>query len=131
MDKQKRVEIVNEIIIEIASRGRKFFHSDGNIAELFLRNGKIFYKFEWACRGVTETCLSIPDYRKPKGWQHGGTLLGLVRDFCDFIKGDDDANHNNGYGGLYCPHWGYSEEDMNAIQAKAIELGYLKPKTNV
>ncbi|MGY0037663.1 hypothetical protein [Pedobacter sp. NJ-S-72] len=124
--KEERVIIVNLIIKEISSRSRRFFHNDGNIAELFIRNGKIFYKHEKVWYGAIESCLSVSG--RPKDWQHGGTLLALVRDFCDYIKGDDDANHNNGYGGLYCPYWGYPAEDMKAIQKKATELGYLKEK---
>ncbi|WP_285011230.1 hypothetical protein [Pedobacter faecalis] len=138
MDKQQRIEIVNEIMREIASRGRRFFHSKGEngkseaqteVAYLFIRNNKIWYKAEWVWKHNPryDICLSVPEYRKPKGWFHGDTLLGLVRDFKDFIQGDDNANHNNGYGGLYCSHWGYPKEDMEAIQQLAIKLGYLKP----
>jgi len=127
--KEQRVEIINQIIKEIASRGRKFFANKetGAVASLHIMNRKIYYKTEWVYAGITDICLSVPDYRNPKGWYHGGTLLGLVRDFCDYINGDDKSNDNNGYGGLYCPHWGYPDEDMKAIQQKAIELGYLKP----
>lgn len=128
--KQQRVEIVNKIIKEIASRSRKFFHSDGNIAYLYLKNNKIWYKCEWVSKHqpITDICLSVPKYRKPKGWFHGGTLQSLVMDFCDYIRTGGDTNNNNGYGGLYCPHWGYKEDDMIAIRNVAIELGYLKLK---
>ena len=125
--KEQRLEIVNQIIKEIAGRGRRFFHSKGNIAELFIKNGKVYYKCECVSehKPVHEICLSVPDYKDLKGWYHGGTLRGLVLDFRDYIKTGNYANHNNGYGGLYCPHWGYPEDDMKAIQEKAIELGYL------
>ncbi|OPG98930.1 hypothetical protein B2I21_09885 [Chryseobacterium mucoviscidosis] len=69
---------------------------------------------------------SMPD--EHYHFSHGGTLWGLVCDFRDYIGGDDDSNHNNGYGGLYCPHWGYPEGDMKAIRKRAEELGYLKIK---
>jgi len=61
-------------------------------------------------------------------WQHfssGGTIKGLVLDFYDFISTGKKSNHNNGYGGLYCNHWGYSENDMKKIQEFAKSLGYL------
>jgi hypothetical protein len=125
MTRQDRIKIVNEIIKEIADRGRRFFYSEGNYAELFERKGRVYYKTEWARSPVKQICLSVPDYRRSKNWWHGGTLWGLVKDFRDFIKTGEYSNHNNGYGGLYCPHWGYSEEDMKAIRQKAIELGYL------
>jgi hypothetical protein len=122
MQQEERVRIVNEIIKEIASRGRFFFAGQKGAAELFLRNGKVYYKSEYTGNNL---CLSIPDYRRPKGWHHGGTLMALCRDFKDFIVTGEKTNHNNGYGGLYCPHWGYSENDMEAIQEKAKKLGYL------
>ena len=37
----------------------------------------------------------------------------------------DDTNGKNGYGGLYCTHWGYDESDMLEIQVYAKELGYV------
>lgn len=133
-EKDRRVDVVNQIIKEIASRGRRFFHKEDSktgtetVAYLYRRNGKIFYKCEWVSRHnpVTEVCFSAPKYRRLRGFPHGGTLESLIRDFCEYIKGNDEANHVNGYGGLYCPHWGYPDEDMKAIQTKAVELGYLK-----
>lgn len=62
----------------------------------------------------------------PDAWHHGGTLWALTKDFKDFIITGELSNHNNGYGGLHCPHWGYPESDMKAIQQKAKELGYLE-----
>lgn len=123
MSKTARVAIVNTIIKEIANRGRKFFRYEDRVAEMFVRGNKVYIRDEW--KG-TEMCLSIPDHRKPKGWWHGGTMMGLVRDFRDYINTGGDTNHNHGYGGLYCQHWGYPEEDMKAIQDLAKSLGYLK-----
>jgi hypothetical protein len=66
-------------------------------------------------------------HEQKQRFSSGGTMWGLVQDFRDYIFGDDDANHKNGYGGLYCKHWAYPEEDMEEIRAVAEELGYLKP----
>ena len=125
--KEERIAIINAIIREIADRGRKFFRHGDNVAELFLRNNKVRYRCEYVPydHSPKEICLSIPEYQMPKGWYHGGTLRALVLDFRDFIQRGGFTNHNHGYGGLYCPHWGYSAEDMQAIQQKAIDLGYL------
>lgn len=120
--KQQRVDKVNSIIREIANRGRKFFAHQDRIATVSLRNGRVYYKSEY--HGV-DMCLSIPDYRKPKRWHHGGTLMGLCRDFRDYIQTGEKTNHRHGYGGLYCPHWGYSDSDMKEIQAFAKSIGYL------
>lgn len=126
-DKEKRIEIVNEIIKTIAGCGRNFFGHNGEVASLFVRNNKVWYKCEYVYGNITEICLSIPKYTKPKGWFHGGTLQSLVMDFSEYIRNGGYVNGKNGYGGLMCPHWGYSTEDMKMIQNKARELGYLKP----
>lgn len=127
-EKARRVAIVNEIIREIASRGRNFISYNGNADFIFIKDRKLFYHsaYKEGKGDKADLCLSVAEYIRPLRLLTGGTMQALVRDFCDFIKGDDDANHNNGYGGLYCPHWGYPDEDMKAIQDKAIELGYLK-----
>ncbi|RAJ28895.1 hypothetical protein [Pedobacter cryoconitis] len=130
-DKEARVKIVNQIIAEIASRGRRFFHNKDQVAYLFLRNNKIWYKCEWVSdhRPVEEICFSVKKNGRMANWFHGGTLESLIRDFCDFVRTGEYSNHNQGYGGLYCQHWGYSAEDMRAIQEKAVELGYLRSPT--
>lgn len=125
-EKEKRIKVVNEIILEISSRGRNFFNYKGQVAELFLKGTKVYYKCEYVSpSGITEICLSVPEYRRLKGWYHGGTLKALCFDFRDYINTGDKTNHNHGYGGLYCPYWGYPKEDMAAIQDKAKSLGYL------
>lgn len=124
---QNRIDIVNALIKEIGSRGHKSLYS--------IKNDR-YAAFHWAGGRLwlTDDYTGAPllmDKSKPDEhyhFSHGGTLWGLVCDFRDYINGDDDANHNNGYGGLYCPHWGYPEEDMQAIRKLAIDLGYLKPR---
>ncbi|TPF19338.1 hypothetical protein CBE79_04525 [Priestia megaterium] len=63
---------------------------------------------------------------KDCSFSEGGTLWGLIHDFSEFILTGKHTNGKNGYSGLYCPHWGYSEEDMNAIRELAVKVGYLK-----
>lgn len=124
---QNRIDTVNALIREIGSRGRKFLYSSRHdrFASFHWAGGKL-----WLTDDHTGLPLvmheSMPD--EHYHFSHGGTLWALMCDFRDYISGDDNANHNNGYGGLYCPHWGYSAEDMEVIQAYAIELGYLKPR---
>ena len=120
--RQERIDVVNEIITEISIRGRNFFNYNNSTALIFERNGKLYMSNEY---NGEQMCLSTKFGYPPKYWHHGGTLWGLTKDFKDFIITGKKSNHNNGYGGLYCPHWGYSDEDMKAIQSKAIELGYL------
>ncbi len=42
------------------------------------------------------------------------------------LFGHDNSNGKNGYGGLYCTHWGWSEEGMKKMREYAREIGYLK-----
>jgi hypothetical protein len=128
-DRPERIELVNRLINEIGSRGRRFFYSNKHyrIASFHWANGRLWY---------TDDYTGVPMYLEPgkegktreqkHGFSHGGTHWGLVLDFRDYIFGDDDANHNNGYGGLYCPLWGYPDEDMEAIRQLSVELEYLK-----
>ena len=128
--KVARVVIVNDIIKEIASRGRNFLSYNGKADLIFIRGHKLFYHSAYyeAKDRKADLCLSVAEHVRPLRLLTGGTMQALVRDFCEYIKGNDDADGENGYGGLYCPHWGYPAEDMKAIRVKAVELGYLKPR---
>lgn len=90
---------------------------------MIIKNNKVYMINEWNGEIMP---MRTKNYQKPKGWHHGGTLWGLAQDFTDFIEQGGDTNHNNGYGGLYCAHWGYSQEEMDGIREKAKSLGYLK-----
>lgn len=126
-DKQKRVDIVNEIIKQISSRGRNFFlnKKTGFIAHITIEKGRLFFIDDYKQDRIY---LHMPAYRRWQNFSHGGTMKGLILDFKHYIVTGEYSNHMNGYGGLYCPHWGYEKEDMEAIQAKARELGYLNDK---
>ena len=120
--RQERVDVVNKIIAEIASLGRTFFKFENNVAIIFIKNGRLYMKNEYNGKDM---CLSTKNGYPPKHWSHGGTLWGLTKDFKDFIMTGEKTNHNNGYGGLYSPHWGYEKEDMLKIQKLALQLNYL------
>ncbi len=95
--------------------------------KIILKNNRLYYESEWHPEWEKPLVTLSPKYGiQPRNFNHGGTLWGLMMDFKDFIQTGEKSNHNHGYGGLYCPHWGYPEEDMKAIQAKAKELNYLK-----
>ncbi|NGP58176.1 hypothetical protein FLT15_07155 [Paenibacillus thiaminolyticus] len=125
----ERIEVVNRIIREIGSRSHRALYS---------KRYDRYDTFHWAGGRLwlTDHYTGIPMIMEERAegktrGQHrafssGGTMWGLVNDFKDYIFGDNEANHNNGYGGLYCPHWGYPEEDMKAIRQLARDLGYLK-----
>jgi hypothetical protein len=117
-----RVKICNAIVQEISRRGRNFFHHKGRTARFELSaRGRLFWVDEYKGDNVNV-------YNKVTGrkkFTNGGTMWALVLDMVDFIQQGKYSNHNHGYGGLYCPHWGYPEEDMQAIQKLAKEMGYL------
>jgi len=138
----QRVLIVNQIILEIASRGRKFFYHEEvacspkryKVAQLVDKNGKIYYKAEYGKKELI--CLDVPYFGTPNGWLHGSTLLALVKEFRDYIitgefacntlHKQDGSKETTPFSGLYSQHWAYPESDMEAIRNKAKGLGYLK-----
>jgi len=121
-EKQKRIDIVNELIKEISTKGRKFFLDKHGVAYIFLKNNRLYMFNEYSGK---EMCLNTKYGYQPKGWVHGGTFWGLTKDFIEFVNTGIKSNGNNGYGGLMCPHWGYAKEEMIEIQNKAKQLGYL------
>lgn len=124
-----RVEIVNEIIKAIALNGRGFFLNkrDNDIAYIFQKNGKLYMHNEYDKSKIyLHTKYGYP----PHGFNHGGTMWALTKDFKEFIINGGHTNNNNGYGGLYCPHWGYDESSMKVVRETASRLGYLEPISN-
>ncbi len=118
----ERIKIVNEIIEKISTLDRMFFHHKGTVAYIFRVNKQLYMRNEY--NGV-DMLISAKSEYKPKHWSHGGTLWGLTKDFVQFIKTGTKINGDNGYGGLFCSNWGYSQESMLEIQKLAKELGYL------
>ncbi len=122
--KKQRVETVNKIIEKIANTGRGFFYYDGRISRIEIRKGGHLY---WYNSYTEETGgLNHKTKRKPKCFTNGSTLWALVLDMVEFVATGEQANSNNGFGGLYCSHWGYSEDEMLEIQNLAKKVGYLK-----
>lgn len=123
--KQRRLKIINQLIIEIGSRGRRFFYykPEDRFAYMKFKNNKVFFVDDYTNE---EVYAYNTVFNNHSGLSHGGTMWALINDFREFIVTGEYSDGNNGYGGLYCPHWGYPEEDMIAIREKARELGYLK-----
>lgn len=135
-DKERRIEIVNQIIREIAAHDRKFLsnHSDVRIPTDEQRIGYFYIRYDGRLYFM-DHCgkKSLPVYMSTdqpwmlKKLRMGGTLQSLLSDFSRYIRTGKYSNHANGHGGLYCSHWGYEPESMERIRAKARELGYLAP----
>lgn len=115
--------MANELIQLIASTGRKFFNYEengGSIGRFELRNGRTYF---------IDGYLGKPIYAyenrffKQK-FTEGGTMQALVMDIAEWIRTGKATNAKNGYGGIYCDHWGYPPQAMSAIQQKAKEIGF-------
>lgn len=118
----ERMNSINELIEVIATIDRKFFYSErtGSIAKFIEGKTTVFWFDEYSEKKISLT------YSNRNNFGHGGTLWGLVNDFKEWILNGEYSDGNNGYGGLYCPHWGYSGEGMTIIREKAKEIGYIK-----
>ena len=123
--KEERIETINKIVNKIATTGRNFFSYNGVADKFVLKSDKVYIADAYS---GNEICVETKNGYPPKGFHMGGTMWGLTKDFLQFIHEGGDTNHNHGYGGLYCPHWGYPESAMIEIQVLAEELGYLKSK---
>lgn len=127
-NKFDRIEIINLLIKKIGSTGRRFLYSEKyERYSYFVYDGRTLYFVDHYTgmplkmkKGTAHKTLVHSQY-----FSSGGTMWGLINDFKDFIYGDDDSNHNNGYGGLFCPHWGYDQDVMKDIREYATEIGYL------
>jgi len=119
----ERMNKINELIELIAQTDRKFFYSKSknNVAKFIEGKTTVFYIDDY-----TEEKVHLSNICKDSGFSHGGTLWGLIHDFKEWIVTGKYSNGKNGYGGLYCPHWGYTEEGMKKIQDKGKEIGFLK-----
>jgi elongation factor P hydroxylase len=119
----ERMNKVNELIEFISGIDRRFFYnkSKDKVAKFVEGKTTVFYIDDY-----TQETIHLRNVCKDRGFSHGGTLWGLVHDFKEWIITGKHSNGRNGYGGLYCPHWGYTEEGMKKIQEKGKEIGFLK-----
>lgn len=132
MDKQKRIEIVNSLIKYIANNDKNTFNGKGLLhykdkPAYFIHDGKsLRFVDHYTNVAMNMTRSDHKTKIQKMHFSSGGTMWGLVKDFTHFIYGNDDSNGLNGYGGLYCTHWGWTEEAMKNMREYAREIGYLK-----
>jgi hypothetical protein len=118
----ERVEHVNALIKIIASHGRKFFDHKGHLATMELdRRGKVWFVDEY-----TKARIYTHYSRRWSGFNHGGTLRGLVEAMRDYItKGEKlpigwiaptRCNPDNG------DIWGYGKESAAVVREEAAKL---------
>ncbi|WP_242273719.1 hypothetical protein [Bacillus cereus group sp. BfR-BA-01310] len=119
MDKQKRIEIVNSLLSYLADHEKDIFHyEDENRTAHFKHVGRNLW--------FVDHYSNAYDKKQCRYFSSGGTVWGLIRDFPDFIFGNDNSNGRNGYAGLYCTHWRRLEEGMEKMCNCARENRYLK-----
>lgn len=116
MSQVKRMEAINKLIIKIGDIDRGFFNSKNGRAEFIELRTTVRFKDAY-----TQRIISIRDEGYVKGFNNGGTLLTLVRNFKHYII----TGKTKGNSSLYSTHWGYSIEGMNEIIEFAKELGYI------
>lgn len=128
MDKNERCKLANELIDVIANCGRKFFNHEihknnpGVISYFLIRNNRVYF-----VDGYVQKSIYAYDYKYFRyKFSEGGTMKALTLDLAEYIRTGEPTNAKNGYGGVYCQHWGYPEEDMKKVQEKAVEIGFSK-----
>ena len=118
----ERMNKINELIEVIANTDRRFFYHKNkeNIDKFIDCKTTVFFYDAYLDKRISLT------YRNRHNFSHGGTLWGLVNDFKEWIITGKLSNGSNGYGGVYCPHWGYSKEGQLKVIEKAKEIGFIK-----
>lgn len=115
-EREKRIELINNLLIKIASCGRKFFLKRNGICRFELVNGKPRYIDTY------NNDVIYPYGQRDGKFNGGGTLWELVKEFREWIMtGGKPVDCS----GLYVPYWGYPDEDMESVRCFAKEIGYL------
>lgn len=125
MSKEKRCELANELIRLIASTGRQFFNYEengGSIGRFELRSGRTYFIDGYLGKSI----YAYENRFFRQKFTEGGTMQALILDIAEWIRTGKATNAKNGYGGIYCDHWGYPSEDMKKVREKAIEIGFSK-----
>ena len=121
--KEFRCEQANELIELIAYSGRKFFNYEengGSVGRFELKNGRTYFVDGYTNKSI----YAYENHSFGRKFTEGGTLQALVLDLAEFIRTGEPTNAKNGYGGIYCDHWGYPAQDKSKIHQKAKEIGF-------
>jgi len=115
-ERQKRIELINNLLIKISLCGRKFFLNKNGVCRFELINNKPRYIDTY------HNHIIYPYGRKDYKFSSGGTLWELVKEFREWIMtGGKPVDCS----GLYVSYWGYPEEDMKVVREYAKKIGYL------
>lgn len=131
MNKEKRCQLANELITVIATCGREFFNYDGKlnyrqqdgfVSHFKLKKGRVYFVDGY----IQKDIYAYSNLYFRGKFSQGGTMQALILDLAEFIRTGKATNAKNGYGGVYCSHWGYPEDDMEIVRKKAVEIGFSK-----
>lgn len=114
----ERMNKINELIEVIASTDRKFFSYKDRIAKFIELKTTVKFLDEY-----TQKLVTINNLNKNHNFSHGGTLWRLVKDFKAWILTGD---YSNGYGGLICTYWAYTDDGVEKVRNKGKEIGFIK-----
>lgn len=119
---EERVHIVNQIVQEVASKGRRFFYDEHtHQCGYFYREKRLHFYEPKTRQRISPYQSSIPLYKDGIG----GTLWALLNEFRHFIETGEQSDGIYGYRGLMNDYWGYPVEDMETIRNLAKHLGYM------
>ncbi|OUL59226.1 hypothetical protein B1199_02875 [Pseudoalteromonas ulvae] len=114
IEAEQRLDIVNELINQIAAHGRKFFRCDGRVSFVERDSrGKVWFVDSW--KGDR---IYTHYHGSWKGFSHGGTLRNLVEQFRNYIVRGNRISINHictkrldGQSNI----WGYSNEEAEKL----------------
>lgn len=116
----ERLDNINKLIELIANTDRCFFKHEKGISKFIPLKTTVKY-----IDGYTQKKVTVNGNNRDSGFTEGGTMWALVKDFKEYIVTGKKVNGINGYGGLYCAYWGYTDEGQEKIINFAKEMGYL------
>ena len=117
-----RIRVVNQIMEEMAARGRRFFYYDGKIEYFAYLPAKASDNVIFNDNIVEISVIEGGKYKPgfSAAAHHGRGVRYLLESFGDFIN---SGMHQNG--SLSGGHWGYPEDDLLAINQLALQLGFI------
>lgn len=111
MNKQERLELVNQVIAEIAKCGRGFFGHKDRIARLEIdKRGRIWFVDDYTQKRIYTHYRGRWNYH----FSYGYSTQQLIRQFAEFVQtGKPNLSiHWLGYGRI---SWGYPSDDLPPI----------------
>lgn len=136
-DQIDRLQKINELLIFMADLERPVFRNCMFFSEkTYKGNANVYARFEFIGNRLyfidkyTEEKVYPYQSRlginsKRRRFSNGGTIWALINDFREWIITGKSSDGNNGYGGLYCTHWGWSLELKDKVIQKAKDIGYI------